>query len=79
MVSRSLPHEYFVLEPARTSGAVIGHRRGQPIAASVIDRDGGHYRFVGVAARDSRGRLDVMALKQGEWIVAPDLIYTEAA
>lgn len=79
MVSRSLPHEYFVLTPARKSGAVVGHLRGQAIAASVIDRDGGHYRFVGVAARDSRGRLDVLSLKQGEWIVAPDLIYAEAA
>ncbi|WP_416064959.1 hypothetical protein ACK9YZ_20235 [Rhizobium sp. ZK1] len=25
------------------------------------------------------GRLDVMSLKQGEWILAPDLVYAEAA
>jgi len=79
MVSRSLPHEYFVLTPAQKTGPVIGHLDGRPIAAAVIDRDGGRYRFVGVAARDRRGRLDVTALKPGEWIVTPDLVYAEAA
>jgi len=58
---------------------VVGHFRGKPISAMVIDRNGGRYRFVGIAARDGRGRLDVMSLKQGEWILAPDLVYTEAA
>ncbi len=78
MVSRNVPHEYFLLAIAKAEGPVVGHFRGKPISAVVIDRNGGRYRFVGVAARDGRGRLDVMSLKQGEWILAPDLVYTEA-
>ncbi|MBB3444892.1 hypothetical protein LVY75_32040 [Sinorhizobium sp. B11] len=79
MVSRNVPHEYFLIDAAKTDGPVVGHLRGKPISALVIDRNGSRYRFVGVAARDGRGRLDVLSLKQGEWIVAPDLVYEEAA
>jgi hypothetical protein len=79
MVSRNVPHEYLLLDAARTDGPVIGHLRGRPISALVIDRNGGRYRFVGVAARDGHGRLDVLSLKRGEWIVAPDLVYERAA
>jgi hypothetical protein len=79
MVSRNVPHEYFLIDAAKTDGPVVGHLRGKPISALVIDRNGSSYRFVGVAARDGRGRLDVLSLKQGEWIVAPDLVYEEAA
>ncbi|MFS8112336.1 hypothetical protein QD460_11500 [Rhizobium jaguaris] len=78
MVSRSIPHEYFVLNGARGVGPVVAHLRGNPIRAAVIDRNGGRYHFVGMAVRDRRGRLDVMSLRRGEWIVAPDLIYEEA-
>ncbi len=79
MVSRNVPHEYFLLDAAKTGGPVVGHLRGKPISAVVIDRNDGCYRFVGIAARDGRGRLDVMSLKLGEWILAPDLVYAEAA
>ncbi len=79
MVSRNVPHEYFLIDAAKTDGPVVGHLRGKPISALVIDRNGSRYRFVGVAARDGSGRLDVLSLKQGEWIVAPDLVYEEAA
>jgi hypothetical protein len=79
MVSRNVPHEYFLIDAAKIDGPVVGHLRGKPISALVIDRNGSRYRFVGVAARDGRGRLDVLSLKQGEWIVAPDLVYEEAA
>ncbi len=79
MVSRHIPHEYFLLDTAETDGPVVGHISGKPIAAHVIDRNDGRYRFVGIATRDGRGRLDVLALREGEWIVAPDLIYAKAA
>jgi len=79
MVSRNVPHEYFLLDAVKTQGPVVGHFRGRPISALVIDQNGSRYRFVGVASRDGRGRLDVLSLKQGEWIVAPDLVYKEAA
>ncbi|AYG63648.1 hypothetical protein [Rhizobium jaguaris] len=78
MVSRSIPHEYFVLNGTRGVGPVVGHVRGNPIRGSVIDRNGSRYHFVGMAVRDRRGRLDVISLRRGEWIVAPDLIYEEA-
>jgi hypothetical protein len=79
MVSRNVPHEYFLLTATREEGPVVGHLRGKPISAAVVDRNGGRYRFVGVAGRDRRGRLDVLSLRRGEWIVAPDLVYEEAA
>lgn len=79
MVSRNIPHEYFLLSAAREEGPVIGYLHGRPIRNAVVDRNGSRYRFVGVAVRDHQGRLDVLSLRQGEWIVAPDLIYEEAA
>ncbi|TXI02370.1 MAG: hypothetical protein E6Q76_15585 [Rhizobium sp.] len=79
MVSRNIPHEYFLLSTTREDGPVVGYLRGEPIRGAVIDRSGRRYRFVGVAARDRHGRLDVLSLRRGEWIVAPDLIYEEAA
>jgi hypothetical protein len=79
MVSRSIPFEYFLLPTARPEGPVVGHVRGSPIPASMIDDHGKRYRFVGMARRDSDGRLDVLSLKSGEWIVAPDLVYEKAA
>ncbi|CAN7542889.1 MAG: hypothetical protein AAAB20_06995 [Rhizobium sp.] len=79
MVSRNLPHEYFFLNGSRSDGPVIGHIDGRPIPARVIDIRGSRYRFVGVARRDRRGRLDVSALRKNEWLVVPDLIYAAVA
>lgn len=79
MVSRNLPHEYFFLNGARSDGPVIGHIDGTPIPARVVDTRGSRYRFVGIARRDRRGRLDVTALRKNEWLVKPDLIYAAAA
>ncbi|NLS16604.1 hypothetical protein HGP16_08525 [Rhizobium sp. P40RR-XXII] len=79
MVSRNIPHEYFLLSAAREDGPVVGYIHGRPISSAIIDRNGSRYRFVGVAIRDRQGRLDVLSLRRGEWIVAPDLIYEEAA
>jgi len=79
MVSRNIPHEYFLLTAARQEGPVIGHLQGTPISAEVVDENGKRYRFVGLAERDRQGRLDVLSLRRGEWIVVPDLVYEEAA
>lgn len=70
-----MPTEYFVLANLRLDGPVIGHIGGQPIAEAVIDGHGCRYRYVGLAPRDPEGRLDVEALKPGEWIVQPGLVY----
>ena len=56
-------------------GPVIGSLNGQPIAATVVDRDGHAYVFTGLAPRHRDGRLDVEALKPNEWIVRPGLVY----
>ncbi|NTJ68009.1 hypothetical protein G6M50_21550 [Agrobacterium rhizogenes] len=79
MVSRSIPHEYFLLSATRKEGPVVGYVNGKPISHAVVDRNGSRYRFVGVAVRDRQGRLDVLSLRRGEWIVAPNLIYEETA
>ncbi|MGV1759651.1 hypothetical protein ACQZ6F_25270 [Rhizobium sp. A22-96] len=42
------------------------------------DAYGRRYYFVGVAQRDRAGRIDVLSLKEGEWIVSPNLIYEAA-
>lgn len=79
VTSRSFPFEYFMLHSFRREGPVVGHIGARPISDAVIDGFGRRYHFVGVARRDRRGRLDVKSLRQGEWIVAPDLIYSEAS
>lgn len=77
MVSRNVPHEYFTLAVEKAEGPVVAHRHGKPIFATVIDRQGRRYRYIGVAVRDGGGRLEVLALRNGEWIVPPDLVYEE--
>jgi hypothetical protein len=69
---RSEPTEYFVLANLREQGAIIGRLAGHPIADTVVDASGSRYR---VATRDSSGRFDVEALRAGEWIVQPGLVY----
>jgi hypothetical protein len=69
------PVEYFLLVEPHADGPVIGTYRGQPIAASVIDAYGQHYAYAGIAPRLNSGRYDVEALKQGEWLVEPGLVY----
>ncbi|MDM9624980.1 hypothetical protein QTL95_03660 [Rhizobium sp. S152] len=78
MVSRSIPHEYFVLDVADHGGPVVARLGERSVHESVVDRHGRRYRFAGVAKRDRRGRLDVTALRKGEWIVSPDLVYRRA-
>lgn len=76
-VSRSLPYEYFVLAETRKAGPIAGSVRGRSIYAAVTDGHGRRYGFVGLVGRDRNGRLNVLSLRRGEWIVAPDLIYRE--
>lgn len=75
MVSRNLPFEYFLLGNVQFSGAVVAQIGERPIRETVIDAGGRQYRFVGLARRDDDGRLDVEALRPGEWIVEPNLVY----
>ena len=77
--NRRLPTEYFVLADVAFEGAVIGYLAGRPIREAVSDRDGLRYRFVGVAPRLPGGGFDVLALRSGEWIVLPGLVYAADA
>ncbi len=70
-----MPTEYFVLANLRERGAVIGRLADHPIVDTVVDASGLRYHFVGVAPRDRSGRFDVEALRTGEWIVQPGLVY----
>ena len=74
-IGRGVPTEYFILSDLRTEGATIGHLAGNPIVETVIDASGHRYRYVGVASRAADGRFDVDALRTGEWIVRPGLVY----
>lgn len=74
-VSHRVPTEYFVLANLKEQGAIIGQLAGHPIADTVVDASGLRYRYVGVAPRDRTGRFDVEALRAGEWIVQPGLVY----
>ncbi|WP_077963369.1 hypothetical protein [Ensifer adhaerens] len=73
--SRRLPTEYFTLVDVAFEGAVIGYLDDRPIREAVRDGDGLVYRFVGVAPRLIGGGFDVQALRSGEWIVSPGLVY----
>jgi len=74
-IGRSVPTEYFILSDLRSEGATIGHLADKPIVETVVDANGHWYRYVGVALRVPDGRFDVDALRSGEWIVRPGLVY----
>jgi hypothetical protein len=74
-VSPHLPFEYYMLHGLMFEGGVACRLGSKLVRELVRDKQGCLYRFVGLASRDSFGRLDVEALKPGEWIVEPDLIY----
>ena len=72
---RGVPTEYFILSDLRAEGATIGHLADSPIVETVVDASRHQYRYVGVALRAADGRFDVDALRSGEWIVRPGLVY----
>lgn len=74
-VSRRVPTEYFVLANPKEQGATIGRLADHPIRETMVDASGRRYHFVGVAPRDGSGRFAVEALRTGEWIVQPGLVY----
>lgn len=74
-LGRNIPVEYFVLANLKNKGAVIGRLADHPISEALVDGQGSSYRYVGVAPRGIDGRYDVEALRPGEWIVQPGLVY----
>jgi hypothetical protein len=72
-ISRSL--EYAILDRVTGLCACIGSFGGQPIHEFVKDQFGGEYEYVGAAPRMHDGTFDPAALRVGEFILPPGLIY----
>jgi hypothetical protein len=73
--SRNRPVDYFMLQEPHGEGPKVGTFAGQAIAEHMTDYLGQRYRFAGIAPRLANGRYDVDALRPGEWLVEPGLIY----
>lgn len=67
--------EYSVLHNTTPEGPVIGRLDGRDISEFVLDEFGRRFAYSGVAPRLSNGQFDDAALKDGEFIVPPGLIY----
>jgi hypothetical protein len=63
-----------MVEP-RPVGATIGVYRGLPIAERVVDHFNRCFTFAGVIGRRRDGQYDVDALKPGQFVVEPGLVY----
>lgn len=59
----------------RPSGPVIAYFDGSPIAESVVDAAGRRYVFAGIVPRGRDGAADPAALRPGEFVATPGLIY----
>ena len=69
------PIEYLTVYEPVPSGPSIGCFDGRDIPQTIDDAFGRRYEFVGVAPRDWKGRIDVDALADGEFIVGSGLVY----
>ncbi|HXP12069.1 MAG TPA: hypothetical protein VN795_00280 [Stellaceae bacterium] len=59
----------------RPTGQIIGVYGGRPFSESVADYFGRHFTYTGVAPRRTNGQYDPAALREGEFIVEPGLLY----
>ena len=69
------PIEYSMLFNARPSGRSMGYYMDRPISEWVIDEFGRRLDYAGIAPRRWHGQFDGDALRPGEFIVQPGLIY----
>ncbi|HUL07917.1 MAG TPA: hypothetical protein VLV76_16475 [Candidatus Acidoferrum sp.] len=69
------PVGYSLLIDPRPDGSIVGYYAGRAIAEAVVDHFGRRFTYAGVAPRLRNGGYDVDALRPGEWIVEPGLIY----
>ena len=69
------PIEYFIVHEARPVGPSMGRYADKEIPSSIIDALGRRYAYAGVAPRKWNGQFDVDALRAGEFILLPGLIY----
>ena len=69
------PLNFFVLNGATPSGLTIGKLGDSAISEFVTDQFGHRYRYVGLASRTWSGEINVEALRPGEFILPPGLVY----
>jgi hypothetical protein len=72
---RGRPIEYFMLHDAKPIGRSVGLYANREISESVVDDFGRHYVFAGIAPRLWNGEFNVDALRTGEFILKPGLVY----
>jgi hypothetical protein len=73
--TRAQTIEYSILHNTVSQGPAIGRLNGREFSEFVIDEFGRLFSYTGVAPRRSNGQFDDAALKDGEFIVPPGLIY----
>jgi hypothetical protein len=76
--TQAAPHRadiYSIMVEPRPVGATIGLYRGLPIAERVVDLFDRRFTFAGVIGRRRDGQYDVDALKPGQFVVEPGLVY----
>ena len=66
---------YSIMVEPRPAGVTIGLYRGLPIAERVVDQFDRRFTFVGIIGRRRDGQYDVNALKPGQFVVEPGLVY----
>jgi hypothetical protein len=67
--------EYSILHNTKPMGPPIGKLAGNDFSEIICDEFDRLFVFSGVAPRRSNGQFDEDALKKGEFIVPPGLIY----
>ena len=66
---------YSIMVEPRPAGVTIGLYRGLPIAERVVDQFDRRFTFAGIIGRRRDGQYDVNALKPGQFVVEPGLVY----
>jgi hypothetical protein len=69
------PESCYLLDGATDAGPVIGVYRDTPIVETVTDQRGRRFTYDGIAPRRRNGELDLQALRPGEWVLRPGLVY----
>jgi hypothetical protein len=67
--------EFRLMVDPRPTGQIIGVYADRPFSESVADYFGRHFTYAGIAPRRTNGQYDLAALREGEFIVAPGLLY----
>ena len=67
--------DYHLIVDPRPEGPTVGIYADCPFSESVADYFGRHFTYAGIAPRRRNGQYDLAALRTGEFIVEPGLLY----